>query len=205
MSKFTSLMSAAAVAAAGGFAALPAPAAAQDAHRTSPRSSSTATTRALARPTTRSSSAPAVRKPSATGFRRRCARAARRSRCESWAVARKHLETVGSDRHQQLLAGRTGRLHRLPRPRSSRRPRASASSRRTSRRRRSKRFVERDYRAPAASVTQRSGMAGRARLSTAQALASAEQPRSGALLRPSARAWPTSPSPRRGSAFPTTA
>ena len=94
--------------------ALPAPALAQNSDA-SARSSSMAPIPARARPTTRSWSAPASPRASASAFpsaspERLAARPARPG-----PTAPRAFETVGRDRHQQLLAGRPGRLHRLHR------------------------------------------------------------------------------------------
>ena len=203
MRKITTLMSAAAMAVAGGYAALPAPASAQ-ARRTSPRSSSTAPIRARARPTTRSSSAPAARKRSAIEFHPTCARAARRSRCSRGPSGRRALETVGATGINSCSpvgpAGYTGCLEQVIQE-AQRRAQAAGGRRNSAA---ISAFVESGLRCSAACYAAHD--AGREPLIEHGASdAGADARREGELLRSPQRASPISPSPRCGSASPITA
>ena len=110
----------------------------------SPRSSSTAPTRARARPTTRSWSAPAGPKRSAIASPRSCARAALARRPARRGPTRPAVRDRRRDRDFSCSPVGPGRLHRLPDPGHQAGRSANASSRRTrARLRRSENAVSR--------------------------------------------------------------
>jgi hypothetical protein len=110
MTRLTILMGAAAVTVAGGYAALPTPAAAQSniaeiivyGNDPCPRSTDDQVVVCARRPEAERYRLPPKYRPSGPP-----------QVSQSWATKSKVLETVGH-RHQQLLAGRPGWLHRLP-------------------------------------------------------------------------------------------
>ena len=113
MSKFTPLMSAAVLASAVGFAALPAPVAAQAAPNVAeiivygsdpcPRSTDDQVVVCARRPEAERYRIPPKMRPSGTP-----------QQMQSWASALQEPRDRRRHRHQQLLAGRAWRTHRLP-------------------------------------------------------------------------------------------